>query len=69
MAIDRKRMQIIRLRVTYKDGTSVILETAVPSVGSVDEIMAVVVEGLGDPIKLNGEWAAEEITSEMWDEI
>lgn len=67
--IDRKSMQILRVRVTYKDGTNIVVETAVPSMGSVEDISSIIAEGLSDPIKLNGEWAYEDISSEMWEDL
>jgi hypothetical protein len=69
MGIDRKKLQILRLRVSYKDGTDYIFETAIPCIGSAEQIHSISAEGIGEPVRLGGEWAYENITREMMDDL
>lgn len=69
MGIDRSQMQIMRVRVQRKDGGNFSAEFAVPCLGSHEELESIVVEAVGDPIKLAGEWRCEDVTREMWDEV
>lgn len=69
MPVDRKRIQILRLRINLKAGTSYTVEVLVPCLGEHEELVGITVEGVGDPIKLAGEWGCEDVDHTMMREM
>ena len=55
MGIDRKYLQIARIKATHTDGSITVVEAPVPSFGPTENIISVVVEGLSKPLRLGGD--------------
>lgn len=69
MPVDRSRIQILRLRINLKASEDYLVEVVVPCLAEHGELEGIDVVGVGDPMRVAGDWECGDITTTMMREM